>query len=175
MNRNNTQPSLPTRALRHLQSTKATARRLFPSPALKAIQASIADGEQRHRAQVKLIVEAALSLGAVWRGETSRQRAHELFARYRIWDTEENCGVLVYLNLADHKVEIVADRGVARLVTRQQWQDICQAMTTGYARGDYSDSTLAALGQLHAVLAHVMPRDGDTREHNELSDKPLVL
>lgn len=168
-------PSLPARLLRHLASTRATARRAFPSATLKAIQAGIAEGERRHRAQVRFIVEAALSGGAVWRGESARQRAHELFARYRIWDTEENCGVLVYVNLADHKVEIVADRGAGHAVTRQQWQEVCQAMTAGYAGDDYHGSTLAALERLNAILAAAMPRGGEDKDRNELSDKPLVL
>jgi uncharacterized membrane protein len=167
--------SRAARLFNHLRSTRAAARQAFPSALLKAIQASIAEGEQRHRAQVKLIVEAALSAGAVWRGEGARQRAHELFARYRIWDTEENCGVLVYINLADHKVEIVADRGAARAVTREQWQEVCRTMTAGYARGDYRDSTLAALERLHVLLAEAMPRHDGGPDHNELSDKPVVL
>ncbi|TWC67515.1 TPM domain-containing protein [Herbaspirillum sp. SJZ099] len=176
MSKDKKQASVAGRMLRHLAFTHAAARRAFPSATLKAIQASIAAGERQHRAQVRVIVEASLSLGAVWRHETSRQRAHELFARYRIWDTEENCGVLAYINLADHKVEIVADRGVSRLVTRQQWQQVCAAMTAGYARGDYHDSTLQALAMLHDVLAHAMPHsDGEAKGGNELSDKPLLL
>jgi uncharacterized membrane protein len=164
------------RLLRHLAGTQAAARRAFPSATLKAIQASIGAGEKRHRAQVRLIVEAALSAGAVWRRESSRQRAHELFSHYRVWDTEENCGVLVYVNLADHKVEIVADRGANRVVTRHQWQQVCAAMTAGYARGDYHASTLQALAMLHDALAAAMPRgDDDAKGANELSDKPLVL
>lgn len=175
MRHKNPQASLAARWLNHLASTRAAARRALPSATLKAIQASIGAGEQRHRAQVKLIVEAALSAGAIWRGESARQRAHELFSRYRIWDTEENCGVLLYVNLADHKVEIVADRGACRVVTRQQWQEVCNAMTAGYARADYHHSTLAALDKLHAILAEAMPREGEAGERNELSDKPLVL
>ncbi|WP_343585295.1 TPM domain-containing protein [Herbaspirillum sp.] len=168
--------SMAGRMLRHLAGTHAAARRAFPSATLKAIQANIGEGEQRHRAQIRVIIEASLSLGAVWRRESSRQRAHELFARYRIWDTEENCGVLVYVNLADHKVEIVADRGAGRVVTRQQWQEVCRVMTAGYARGSYHDSTLQALAMLHDLLAAAMPRQGDdARGGNELSDKPLVL
>lgn len=177
MAHNNASPSLPARLLRHVRMTRAAARRIFPSSTLKAIQASIGEGERRHRAQVRLIVEASLSLGAVRRGESARQRAHELFSHYRIWDTEENCGVLVYLNLADRKVEIVADRGINARITREQWQQVCRQMTAGYARGDYEASTLQALATLHALLESVLPRgdDGSGRATNELSDKPLLL
>lgn len=177
MAHNNASPSLFARMLRHLRMTRAAARRIFPSSTLKAIQASIGEGERQHRAQVRVIVEAALTLGAVRRGESARQRAHELFSHYRIWDTEENCGVLVYLNLADRKVEIVADRGINACVTREQWQQVCKQMTAGYAAGQYEASTLQALASLHAILAKVLPRDPGGRDelHNELSDKPLLL
>ncbi|NQE48110.1 TPM domain-containing protein [Herbaspirillum rubrisubalbicans] len=177
MAHNNTSPSLLARLLRHLRMSRAAARRAFPSSTLKAIQASIGAGEQTHRAQVRVIVEAALSLGAVRRGETARQRAHELFARYRIWDTEENCGVLVYLNLADRKVEIIADRGISARVSREQWQQLCRTMTAGYADGHYERSTLQALADLHDILRTVLPRGNDTdgKVTNELSDKPLLL
>lgn len=177
MPHNNASPTLVARLLRHLRMTRAAARRVFPSSTLKAIQASITEGERRHRAQVRVIVEAALSLGAVRRGESARQRAHELFSHYRIWDTEENCGVLVYVNLADRKVEIVADRGINARVTREQWQQVCRQMTAGYAQGEYEASTLKALADLHALLQSVLPRgnDGEGKATNELSDKPLLL
>jgi uncharacterized membrane protein len=177
MAHSNASPSLFARLLRHLRMTRAAARRIFPSSTLKAIQASIGEGERQHRAQVRVIVEAALTLGAVRRSESARQRAHELFSHYRIWDTEENCGVLVYLNLADRKVEIVADRGINARITREQWQQVCRQMTAGYARGDYEASTLQALAALHALLESVLPRrnDGNAKATNELSDKPLLL
>jgi uncharacterized membrane protein len=96
-----------------------------------------------------------------------------LFAHYGIWDTEENCGVLVYVNLADHKVEIVADRGVGKAIASKEWQAICRTMTQGFSEGSYHDSTLAALGQLHALLQERFPDDGSSR--NQLSNRPVVL
>lgn len=170
-------PPLPrfTRLLRHLRSTRAVARRAYPAETLAAIRQCIGAGERQHRAQVRVIIEAALSLGAVRRGESARQRAHELFSRYRLWDTEENCGVLVYINLADRKVEIIADRGVNGHITRAQWQQVCQAMTDGYASGEFHHSTLAALTRLNALLHTAMPRQDGAAGDNELSDKPLLL
>lgn len=175
MPNNNASPTLLARLLRHLRMTRTTARRAFPSTTLKAIQASISAGERAHRAQVRVIVEAALSLGAVRRGESARQRAHALFSHYRIWDTEENCGVLVYINLADRKVEIVADRGINRHVTREQWQQVCRLMTSGYTQGKFEESSLQGLARLNALLAEAMPlREGGDGE-NELSDRPVLL
>jgi uncharacterized membrane protein YgcG len=162
-----------SRILRHLYTTSATARRLFPPASLKAIQSMIAKGETLHRAEVRLVIEPSLSIQAVLNGTSSRDRALELFSQYGIWDTEENCGVLIYIELADHKVEIVADRAVSRLVGDTEWQDICQTMTNGFARGIYGDSVMAALEKLNALL-HTRFPDNDSRS-NQLPDRPVML
>ncbi len=161
------------RLLRHLSTTTWAGRRYFPAHTLKAIQASIAAGENLHRAEVRLIVEPALTLSAVLNGVSARVRARELFAQYGIWDTEENCGVLIYINLADHKVEIIADRMVGRAVSAQEWQSVCQFMTHGFALGEFHDTAVAALVQLNALLGSKMPASG--RRDNQLSDQPLIL
>jgi len=161
------------RMRRHLLTGKAAGRRAFPPATLAAIQAAIADGEKRHRAEIRVIIETRLATGAVLRGTPARERAHQLFVEYQIWDTEENCGVLLYVNLADHKVEIVADRTVARLLRQDEWQGVCATMTTGFARGEYQASALAALEQLNALLAERFPADGE--RENQLPDRPIVL
>ncbi|HEY0844037.1 MAG TPA: TPM domain-containing protein [Noviherbaspirillum sp.] len=162
-----------SRLFRHLRTTTATGKRAFPESTLKAIEASIAEGERWHRAEVRVIVEPSLDLQEVLAGVSPRDRARELFAQYGVWDTEENCGVLVYINLADHQVEIVADRGVGRIVAASDWQAVCRTMTQGFARGDYHNSTLAALSQLNALLQEHYPDDGSTR--NQLADRPVML
>lgn len=161
------------RLRRHLFTTASAGRRAFPAATLKAIEAAITEGETRHRAEVRLIVEPALPMMEVWNSLSPRQRARELFAHYRIWDTEENCGVLVYVNLADRQVEIVADRGVGRVVAAAQWHEICRTMTSGFARGDFHGSTLSALGRIDALLQQHYPDDGSRR--NQLSNEPLIL
>ena len=90
------------RALKHLRGTPATARQAFPERTLKAIETTIADGEAMHQAEVRLIVEAALTPGMAYQGVSNRERARELFAQYGVWDTEDNVGVLIYINLAEH-------------------------------------------------------------------------
>jgi uncharacterized membrane protein len=162
-----------SRMFRHLSTTTAGGRRAFPPAALKAIQDAIAKGETVHRAEVRLVIEPALTMQAVLNGTTARERAVELFSDYRIWDTEENCGVLIYINLADHKVEIIADRGINRLVSAQDWQAICRTMTNGFARGVFHDSVIAALDQLNALLQSHFPEDGSST--NQLPNQPIML
>ncbi len=162
-----------SRMLKHLCTTRIAGRRAFPPATLKAIEDAIADGETRHRAEVRFVIEPALAAQAVLNGVSPRARARELFAHYGVWDTEENCGVLVYVNLADHQVEIVADRGVGRAVAAKEWHAVCRIMTQGFARGAYHDSVIAALGELNALLQRHYPDDGTAR--NQLSDKPVML
>jgi len=166
-------PGRLRRSLRHLLSTRTEAARVFPPATLEAIAEAITAGEQTHRGEVRLVVEKSLPLSAVWEGVSNRQRALALFADYGIWDTEDNCGVLIYVNLADHKVDIVADRGINRHIDPATWQAICNTLTAGFAQGRFHDATLEAIGQVNALLRQHFPSNG-TRP-NELPDKPLML
>jgi uncharacterized membrane protein len=161
------------RALRHLMTGSGTGRRCFPEPALAAIAAAIADGERRHRAEVRLVVEPALPFDAALDGIANRDRARALFAQYGVWDTEENCGVLIYVNLADHAVDIVADRNVGRRIADTEWQAVCRTMTDAYRRGDFADGTVAALNQLADLLQRHFPSDGS--RPNQLPDEAVIL
>lgn len=163
------------RTLHHLSTTRAKARRLFPQTTLKAVQAAIGEGESRHRAQLRVIIEPALRLSELAARTTARGRAHALFSRYRIWDTEENCGVLLYINLADRKVEIVTDRAVGRAVPRTDWESACQIMTHGFAANRFHDSLLASVAQVNALLTTHFPTAGSGGRANELSDRPVIL
>ena len=164
-----------SRILRHLGTTRAAARKAFPAVTLSAIQAAIGDGEEQHRAQLRLIIEPALDWSDLVNRTTSRGRAHALFSRYRIWDTEENCGVLVYINLAERSVEIIADRSVGRAVHRTQWEAVCKTMTQGFAQGRFHDSALAGVMHLNGLLATHFPAGDGSGRGNELSDRPVIL
>ena len=161
------------RLWRHLLATDSRARRAFPPASLQAIEAAIAQGETRHRGEVLLIVELALDWQQIWRGVTPRERARALFARHGIWDTEDNCGVLIYVNLADRQVEIVTDRGIGRLVPAQEWERLCRTMTEGFARAAFHDSVLAAINTLNDLLHQHYPDDGSQR--NQLPNRPLMV
>lgn len=161
------------RAWRHMTSGTGAGKRAFPTSTLQAIEQAITLGEQRHRAEVRLIVEPGLDARSAFNNVSNRQRARALFAQYGVWDTEENCGVLIYINLAAREVDIVADRHVGRLVADAEWQTICRTMTTGFAQGDYHAPTLSALEQLNTLLARHYPADG-TRP-NQLPNDAVIL
>jgi uncharacterized membrane protein len=162
-----------SRLWRHATTGAATGRRLYPQAALADLAGAITAGESTHRGELRLIVEAAMPLEAVWAGVSNRQRACALFAEHGVWDTEENCGVLIYINLAERAVDIVADRAIGRKIDAATWQGLCATMTAGFARGEFRDSTLAAIEQANALLRAHFPATG--ARANELPDSPLVL
>ena len=161
------------RFFRHLFTTRAAARRTFPAITLKAIESCISEGEKNHRAELRVIIEPAMSIDSLWAKTRPRERALELFGLYGIWDTEENCGVLVYVNLAARQVEIVADRGIACKVNQEEWGAICQGMTAGFSQNRFQQSTLDALSGINQLLAQHFPLTGERK--NQLPDEPILL
>ncbi|HEX8610533.1 MAG TPA: TPM domain-containing protein [Telluria sp.] len=161
------------RIWRHWRSTAAKGRRAFPPETLDAIGKAITAGEQTHRSELRLIVEHGMPFDALWAGMGIRERAIALFAEYGVWDTEDNCGVLIYVNLAEHKVEIVTDRNVGRKIDNIVWKRVCALMTQGFARGEFHAATLAALEQVNTLLSQHFPANG--ARANELPDRPIVL
>ena len=165
-----------SRAWRHWLSSSSAGQRAFPATTLSAIGEAITAGELTHRGEVRLIVEHGMPLDDVWADLSNRQRALSLFAEHGVWDTEDNCGVLVYINLAEHKVDIVADRGISRRIDQATWQAICNTMTDGYKRGNFHQSTLTAVGQINTLLCQHFPTNSASGpDRNELPDHPIVL
>jgi uncharacterized membrane protein len=162
-----------SRALRHWKTSAADGRRAFPQESLAAIAAAITAGELTHRGELRLIVEASMPFDAVWADVSNRQRALALFAEHGVWDTEDNCGVLIYINLAEHKVDIVGDRNVNRKIDAATWQAVCRTLTDGFKRGNFHDSTLAAVAQVNELLRLHFPANG--ARANELPDNPILM
>jgi uncharacterized membrane protein len=161
------------RLWRHLVTDHRTARRSFPPQVFTRIGSAIAAGEQTHSGQVRFVVEPALPLSLVLHGQKPRARALDVFSRLRIWDTEENIGVLVYLLLADKAVEIVADRGIHRRVGDAAWQSICRTMEAAFRKGRFEDGAVAGINAINALLTEHFPRRG--AGPNELSDQPEII
>ena len=162
------------RMLRHVVTDHAAVRRAFSSRDLSRVEAAIAAGEQLHRGQVCVAIEGALPAGRVLKRVHPRERALEVFGLLRVWDTEENCGVLVYLLLADRDVEIVADRGIHKKVGDAAWQAICARMEAAFRDGRFTDGVIAGVDEISAVLAEHFPRTGQSGA-NELPDRPMIL
>jgi uncharacterized membrane protein len=160
------------RWLRHLLTDRFALRRAFPRSTLQAIEAEVRAQERRHRGELRVVVESSMPFVDVLRGVTPRRRAGEVFTRFRVWDTEDNSGVLVYLLLADRDVEIIADRGLAARVPQAGWDRVARAMEGAFRAGEFERGALAGVRAIGDLLATHFPRHpGDT---NELPDAPVV-
>lgn len=158
---------------RHVVMTPAAARRAFPESTLQAIQRAVGEHESRHRGEIRFVVEAELTTAQLRAGLTSRQRASELFAQLNVWDTADRTGVLVYVMLADHKVEILADRGISALIEPSTWQAICGEMVAAFREGRFEAGSLRGIEAIAGLLERHFPSTGDNP--NELSDRPVML
>ena len=162
-----------SRLFRHLTMTSSRVRRAFSASTLKAIEQSIRASETHHAGELRFIVEGALDGAPLLRGQTARERAIELFARLHVWDTEHNSGVLIYVLLADRKVEIVADRGIHARAGASAWGLICRGMETRFAAGDFEAGAALGIEAVTRLLTCHFPQQLDDR--NELPDTPVVL
>lgn len=157
----------------HLVSNPWQVRRCFSVEAMRRIEQAIAVSERSHNGEVRFVVEAGLHPYEILFKKTPRKRAIELFGRLNIWDTEHNNGILLYLLLADKDVEIVADRGIDRLVGYDNWDAICRDMESLFKKGEYEAAVLQGIAKISAYLQRHFPHE--TSRKNEISDKPLVL
>jgi uncharacterized membrane protein len=161
------------RLLKHLFATPS--RRLFSKEALQRIAGEIAASEARHTGEVRFAVESALHPRAVLAGMQARARAEEVFAQLRVWDTQANNGVLLYLLLADHRIEIVADRGFNGLVSPEQWRGACLLIEERLRAGEPEAAVLRGIEALSALVEAHFPRGSDYTDTNELPDEPHLL
>src|ERR1051325_3610335 len=157
------------RFFRHILTTPWLVQRYFSATTMRKIEATVRDSELRHSGEIRFVVEAALHPLQLLHGITPRQRAIELFAQLGVWDTEHNSGVLVYLLLADHDVEIVADRGIHNCVGDGGWEKICKQMEAEFRQGRFEAGTILGLSQIGEVLQQHFP--AGAANDNELSDK----
>jgi uncharacterized membrane protein len=158
---------------KHLLEHHWRVRRVFPPKVLAAIEQAIKAGEATHSGQLRFAVEGALDGKPLFKGQSARERALDLFSQLRIWDTAHNNGVLIYLLLADRKVEIVADRGIDARVGAAGWQKICAEMETDFRSGNFQTGVIKGIEAVSRQLAAHFPKHGAGR--NELPDAPVVI
>jgi len=161
------------RALQHLSFPRWRIGRIFSKDALKAIEAAISASESAHDGELRFVVEGGMDFTSLLRGLTSRQRAITVFSQLRVWDTERNSGVLIYVQLADRKVEIVADRGIHKKAGDEVWQRICAGMEQAFRRGEFERGAVDGVVAVGRVLSEHFPPLG--HNPNELPDAVALL
>ncbi|NIO39172.1 MAG: hypothetical protein GTO41_02610 [Burkholderiales bacterium] len=161
------------RIAKHLWIPDWWAHRVFPNQVLDRVQAAVRASERLHRGELCFVIEGDLELMALLEGVTPRRRAEYLFSQLRVWDTEENSGVLIYVQLIDHHIEIIADRGISAKVDQSEWDSICTAMQSALHGGNYEEGSLAAINAITALLQRYFPADEENPD--ELPNRPVRL
>lgn len=161
------------RTFKHLLAPDWLVYRAFSRPALQRIAAAIRQSEAAHRGELRFAVEAGLPLVQLLRGVTPRQRARQVFAQLDVWDTEHNSGVLIYVQLMDRRIEILADRGISAKVGQHEWDAICRRMEDTFRERRFEQGVLDGIREITALLGRHFPPRGVNP--NELPDKPVVL
>ena len=162
------------RIARHRCWDERDAARALPPAALQRIEALVAGSERGHSGEIRVVIEAGLPLSYLWQDLRARDRAITLFGKLQVWDTEANNGVLVYLLLAEHAIEIVADRGIDRHVDAAQWRALIDPMRAAFRAGRFEDGLAAAVQTIDSLQRRHFPLAEGQRNPNELPDRPLM-
>jgi uncharacterized membrane protein len=163
------------RLLKHRSLDETDARRALGDAALERLRARVAASERGHSGEIRICVEAGLPLSYLWRGASARERAVAMFGKLRVWDTEHNNGVLIYLLLAEHRIEIVADRGIDRRAGAAHWHGLVERMSQAFREGRYEAGLEQAVDAVDELLRSHFPLAAGAANPNELPDAPLRL
>jgi uncharacterized membrane protein len=163
---------------RHRWMHERAAERAVPPAMAEQLQARVNASEARHSGEIVLCVEAALPNRELWRAGREmplpavvRERALSWFGKLRVWDTEHNNGVLIYLMLAERQLEIVADRGISRHVPAAHWQAVVQHLGEHLQTGDFDTGLTQALQEVSALLVQHFPLQAGEANPNELCNR----
>lgn len=163
------------RILKHQWLDSTDTMRAVPDDLADRLARRVAASETRHTGEIRICVEAALPWTDLWTVSADhplslvvRERALDWFGRLRVWDTEHNNGVLIYLLLAEHAIEFVADRALARIVEPAQWQAIVNRLSNSLQEGAFEGGLTQALEEVSALLVAHFPAVHEAPKHNEL-------
>lgn len=170
-----TQTNPLQRWARHLWLDADDARRIITPQGLQRLEAQVRESETRHRGELRLCVEGGLPAGALWAGVDAHARAIDLFGRLHVWDTEHNNGVLIYLLLADHRIEILADRGLAAQTPADTWRRMTDALAQSLRAGQFEQGLAYAIDEVGALMRERYPLKPGEQDSNELPDAVVVL
>lgn len=163
------------RVLSHLLLPRSVLARRFPSHALTAIEEAIEASEKQHRAEIRVAIEVALDVRALWRCRSARDRALEVFTELGVWNTRERNGVLLFVLLAERDVEIIADLGLDGRVEQTEWLRVCTVIEREFKAGRWRDGVLRGIEAATVLLTREFPLLGANTNPNEQQNRPAVL
>ena len=159
----------------HLWLDSSDAQRLITPEGLMRLEAAVRDSEARHLGELRVCVEGGLDVPHLWRGVDARDRALDLFSQLRVWDTEHNNGVLIYLLLADRRIEVLADRGLAQLVPDSQWRALVAELSQALRDQSVEEGLMQAIARVCELLRLHHPASTQARRANELPDSIVLI
>lgn len=166
------------RIFKHRWQSDEAARRAIPPTLLAKLTAQVADSEAGHSGEIRIYVEAGLPMSYIWQSASTAQITHEraldMFGKLRVWDTAENNGVLIYLLLAERRIEIVADRGLNQRVPVDTWKHMVETMSAAFKAGDFEGGLASTVREVSALLQRHFALAGDAHNPNELPNEPVL-
>lgn len=162
------------RILQHLLVDERDARRAVPPAAIRRLKAQVQQSESLHSGEIRIYVEASLPRSYLWHGQSARHRAVTLFGELRVWDTARNNGVLIYLLLAERKIEVIADRGLNAHMSPAQWKSMIDRMGSAFKGARYEEGLSEAVADVSRLLVTYFPLAAGEAHRNELPDEPVV-
>lgn len=163
------------RVARHRWLDAGDSRKALGDDGVERLQALIAASERTHSGEIRICVEAGLPPSYLWRGASARERAVAMFGKLRVWDTEYNNGVLIYLLLADRRIEIVADRGLNSRISSNHWQALTDAMAASFKAERFADGLVLAVEDVsQALRQHFAVDPLGSNNPNELPDAVVL-
>ncbi len=164
------------RLLRH-RLAKGT-KHYLSEDAMQRLAQEVANAEKAHTGEIRICIEARLPPSYLQRAlpmrDIARQRALSKFAKLRVWDTENNNGVLIYLLLPERAIELVADRGINAHVAAKTWEKIVSSLQARLQNGEFEAGLRQAIVEVSKELTSYFPLPGGGVSVNELSDRPDV-
>ncbi len=163
-----------TRILKHRLWDETDTHRALNTAAVERLTERVTSSERHHSGEIRVCVESSLPLSYLWQNLGARDRAITMFGKLRVWDTDANNGVLIYLLLAEHAIEIVADRGLNRVVSEAEWKRIIDGMRATFHEGRYEEGLIRAIDAVDVLLAANFPLAAGSGNPNELPDRPFM-
>ena len=161
------------RLARHLVIWPSIVKQYFPKESMQRIENAIAASEKTHFGEICFVVESNLHMFDIVRNISAKKRAIEIFSKFQVWDTAQNSGVLIYLLLADHDFEILADRGIHHHVGNEGWEQISREIEKHFKHGDFELGVLHGIAKITEHLDRHFPSESENS--NELTNAPIVM
>ncbi len=166
------------RLLKHRWAHATGTEHALPPAVVTQLEKRVAASELQHSGEIRIFIEAGLPHSYLWSdapsAQIARQRALSMFGKLRVWDTARNNGVLIYLLLAEHAIELVADRGLNDCVPPEVWQSVVARMRGAFRKGDFQLGLTQAIDEVTALLAQHFPLVPGESNPNELPNALVV-